>query len=323
MADRIVVSDKLGAAGLVVLRAIPGHEVTDVAGKGPEALDAALPEAVALVVRSETKVTAAMIAKAPKLKVIGRAGMGVDTIDVEAASAKRIAVLTAPGANSNSVAEYTFALLLALCRKVPAASASVVAGKWDRKAFEGTELRGKTLGLIGLGRVGSLVASIASGFGMTVIGTDPVFTPDVAVALRVGLVSLDELLHRADVVSLHARLTPESKHLLNEARIRAMKPGVLIVNTARGALIDDAALVRALQDGHVAGAALDVYDPEPLPADSPLRGAPNILLSPHLAASAKEAQTRVALEIGEAVKWFLLKGDLSAAVNRKALGESR
>jgi D-3-phosphoglycerate dehydrogenase len=318
--DRIVVSDKLGAAGLEVLRGIPGYEVADVAGKGPEALDAALPDAVALVVRSETKVTAAMIGKAPNLKAIGRAGMGVDTIDVEEASRRKIAVLTAPGANSNSVAEYTFALLLALVRKVPAASASLSAGKWDRKAFEGTELRGKTLGLIGLGRIGSIVASIAGGFGMTVIGTDPVFTPDVATALRVELVSLDELIRRADVVSLHAKLTPESKHVLNEQRLRAMKKGVLIVNTARGALIDDAALVRALQDGHVGGAALDVYDPEPLPADSVLRTAPNVVLTPHLAASAKEAQTRVALEIGEAVKAFLLSGDVSAAVNRKQIG---
>jgi D-3-phosphoglycerate dehydrogenase / 2-oxoglutarate reductase len=319
VADRIVVSDKLGAAGLDILRGIAGYEVTDVAGKGPEALDAALADAVALVVRSETKVNAGMIAKAPRLKVIGRAGMGVDTIDVEEASRRKIAVLTAPGANSNSVAEYTFALLLALCRKVPPAAASVAAGKWDRKAFEGTELRGKTLGLVGLGRIGSLVASIASGFGMTVIGTDPIFTPDVATALRVELLTLDELIRRADVVSLHAKLTIESKHLLNEARLRAMKKGVLIVNTARGALIDDAALVRALQDGHVGGAALDVYDPEPLPADSVLRTAPNVVLTPHLAASAKEAQTRVALEIGEAVKAFLASGDLSAAVNRKAL----
>ncbi len=323
MAERIVVSDKLGAAGLELLRGIAGYEVSDVAGKGPEALDAVLPDAAALVVRSETKVTSAIIAQAPKLKVIGRAGMGVDTIDVEAASAKKIAVLTAPGANSNSVAEYTFALLLALCRKVPSAAASLEAGKWDRKGFEGSELRGKTLGLVGLGRIGSIVASIAGGFGMTVIGTDPVFTPDVATALRVELVPLEELLKRADIVSLHAKLSPDTKHLLNDARIRAMKKGVLIVNTARGALIDDAALAQALKDGHVAGAALDVFDPEPLPADSVLRGAPNLLLTPHLAASAKEAQTRVALEIGEAVKGFLLKGDLSAAVNKKQIANSQ
>ena len=320
MPDRIVVSDKLGAAGLDILRGIAGYEVTDVAGKGPEALDAVLGDAVALVVRSETKVTAAMIGKAPRLKVIGRAGMGVDTIDVEEASRRKIAVLTAPGANSNSVAEFTFGLLLAVARKVSASAASLAAGKWDRKAFEGTELRGKTLGLIGVGRIGGIVGSIGAGFGMTVIGTDPRCTPEQSKALGAELVSLDELLRRADVVSLHAKLTPETKHLLNEERLRAMKKGVLIVNTARGALIDDAALVQALKDGHVGGAALDVYDPEPLPADSVLRTAPNVVLTPHLAASAKEAQTRVALEIGEAVKAFLLKGDLSAAVNRKQIG---
>jgi len=320
VADRIVVSDKLGAAGLDILRGIAGYEVTDVAGKGPEALDAVLGDAVALVVRSETKVTAAMIGKAPRLKVIGRAGMGVDTIDVEEASRRKIAVLTAPGANSNSVAEFTFGLLLAVARKVSASAASLAAGKWDRKAFEGTELRGKTLGLIGVGRIGGIVGSIGAGFGMTVIGTDPRCTPEQSKALGAELVSLDELLRRADVVSLHAKLTPETKHLLNEERLRAMKKGVLIVNTARGALIDDAALVQALKDGHVGGAALDVYDPEPLPADSVLRTAPNVVLTPHLAASAKEAQTRVALEIGEAVKAFLLKGDLSAAVNRKQIG---
>jgi D-3-phosphoglycerate dehydrogenase len=318
--DRIVVSDKLGVAGLEVLRGIAGYEVTDVAGKGSEALDAALPDAVALVVRSETKVTAAMIAKAPRLRVIGRAGMGVDTIDVEEASRRKIAVLTAPGANSNSVAEFTFALLLAIARKVSASAASLAAGKWDRKVFEGTELRGKTLGLIGVGRIGGIVGSIGAGFGMTVIGTDPRCTPEQSLALGAELVSLDELLRRADVVSLHAKLTPETKHLLNEARLRAMKKGVLIVNTARGALIDDAALEKALVDGHVAGAALDVYESEPLPADSVLRGAPNVVLTPHLAASAKEAQTRVALEIGEAVKAFLTSGDLSAAVNRKRIG---
>jgi D-3-phosphoglycerate dehydrogenase len=320
VADRIVVSDKLGAAGLALLRGIGGYEVSDVAGQGPEALDAVLPDAVALVVRSETKVTAAVIGRAPKLKVIGRAGMGVDTIDVEEASRRKIAVLTAPGANSNSVAEYTFALLLALARKVAAAAASLAAGKWDRKAFEGSELRGKTLGLVGLGRIGSVVATIAQGFGMTVLATDPSFGSGRASAFGVEIVPLDDLLRRADIVSLHARLTPETKHLLNEARLRSMKRGVLIVNTSRGALIDDVALVRALTDGHVAGAALDVYDPEPLPADSILRTAPNVVLTPHLAASAVEAQQRVALEIGEAVRAALLKGDLTAAVNRKQIG---
>jgi D-3-phosphoglycerate dehydrogenase len=318
--ERIVVADKLGAAGLELLRAIPGFDVQDVAGRGVESLEQALSDAVVLVVRSETKVTAAVMAQAPRLRIIARAGMGVDTIDLAEANRRRIAVLTAPGANSNSVAEFTFALLLGLVRKVPGAVASLGAGSWDRKSFEGTELRGKTLGLIGLGRVGSGVAAIARGFGMTVQAYDPRLTAHEVAPLGVALLPLDDVLRNADVVSLHAKLTPETRHLLDDARLAATKKGVVIVNTSRGALIDDAALVRALRSGHVAGAALDVYDPEPLAADSVLRGAPNVLLTPHLAASAREAQTRVAIEIGEAVRAALLNGDLSAAVNRKEIG---
>lgn len=320
MADRVVVADRLGKAGLEMLRAMQGIEVVETAGKGPEALEAALADAVALVVRSETKVTAALIGKAPRLKVIARAGMGTDTIDVENATRRKIAVLTAPGANSNSVAEYTFALLLALARKVAAAAASLEAGKWDRKAFEGSELRGKTLGLLGLGRIGSRVASIGRAFGMTVIGYDPAVTAEQAESLGLDLLPLDAVIQNADVLSLHARLTPSTRHMLDERGFGQVKRGVLVVNTARGALIDEAALVKALCDGRVGGAALDVYETEPLPADSPLRTAPNILLTPHLAASTAEAQTRVGIEIASAIGDALVKGDLSAAVNRAGLG---
>ena len=315
MPDRIVVADRLGKAGLEMLRAMPGFEVVETVGKGPEVLDAALAEAVALVVRSETKVTAAMIGKAPKLKVIARAGMGTDTIDVEEASRRKIPVLTAPGANSNSVAEYTFALLLALARKVAPAAASLASGKWDRKSFEGSELRGKTLGLIGVGRIGSRVATIAKGFGMTVVGNDPGINGETAENLGLDLIPLDALMQRADVLSLHAKLNASTRHLIDERRLNLVKKGVLIVNTARGALIDDAALVKALADGRVGGAALDVYDPEPLAADSVLRTAPNLLLTPHLAASTAEAQARVATEIASALGDALLRNDLSAAVN--------
>ena len=315
MPDRIVVADRLGKAGLEMLRAMPGFEVVETVGKGPEALDAALADAVALVVRSETKVTAAMIGKAPKLKIIARAGMGTDTIDVEEASRRRIPVLTAPGANSNSVAEYTFALLLALARKVTPAAVSLGSGKWDRKAFEGTELRGKTLGLIGVGRIGSRVATIAKGFGMTVVGNDPGINAETAENLGLDLIPLDALMQRADVISLHARLNTATRHLIDERRLNLVKKGLLVVNTARGALIDDAALAKALADGRVGGAALDVYDPEPLTADSVLRTAPNVLLTPHLAASTLEAQTRVATEIASALGDALLRNDLSAAVN--------
>jgi D-3-phosphoglycerate dehydrogenase len=317
--DRIVVADRLGKAGLEMLRALPGYAVVETVGKGPEALEGAVADAVALVVRSETKVTAALLAKAPRLKVIARAGMGTDTIDVAEASRRKIAVLTAPGANSNSVAEYTFALLLALARKIAPAAASLAAGKWDRKSFEGSELRGKTLGLLGLGRIGTRVASIAKGFGMVVVGHDPGVAPEQAEALGVDLVPLDVLMQRADALSLHAKLSDSTRHLIDERRIGLMKQGVLIVNTARGALIDDAALAKALADGRVGGAALDVYEAEPLPADSVLRTAPNLLLTPHLAASTAEAQTRVATEIASALSDALLRNDLSAAVNRDAV----
>lgn len=320
MADRIVVADRLGKAGLDMLRAMRGLEVVETAGRGPDALEAALGEAVALVVRSETKVTAALMGKAPRLKVIARAGMGTDTIDVEVATRRKIAVLTAPGANSNSVAEYTFALLLALARKVAPAAASLGSGRWDRKAFEGSELRGKALGLLGLGRIGSRVASIGRAFGMSVIGCDPAVTAEQAESLGLDLLPLDAVIQNADVLSLHAKLTPTTRHMLDARALQLVKRGVLIVNTARGALIDDTALVEALCDGRVGGAALDVYEAEPLPADSPLRTAPNILLTPHLAASTGEAQTRVGIEIASAIGEALLKGDLSAAVNRAALG---
>ena len=318
MSDRIVVADGLGKAGLEMLRAMKGYEVEETKGNGPEVLQKALSDAVALVVRSETKVTAEMMAGAPRLKIIARAGMGTDTIDVAEASKRKIPVLTAPGANSNSVAEYTFALLLALCRKVAPGSASLMAGKWDRKPFEGTELRDKTLGLIGLGRIGSRVASIARGFGMKVIAHDPGVASEQAESLGVDLMPLDVVVQQADVLSFHAKLTPSTRHMLDERRLGLAKKGVLIVNTARGALIDDAALVKALAAGQVGGAALDVYDPEPPAADSPLRTAPNVLLTPHLAASTHEAQTRVAVEIASALCDALLKGDLSAAVNLAA-----
>ncbi|HVO33910.1 MAG TPA: hydroxyacid dehydrogenase [Gemmatimonadales bacterium] len=318
MPDRIVVADGLGKAGLEMLRAMKGYEVEETKGKGPEVLQKALSDAVALVVRSETRVTADMMGRSPRLKIIARAGMGTDTIDVAEASRRKIAVLTAPGANSNSVAEYTFALLLALARKVAPGSASLMAGKWDRKPYEGSELRDKTLGLIGLGRIGSRVASIARGFGMKVIAHDPGVASEQAESLGVDLMPLDVVIQQADILSLHAKLSSTTRHLLDERRLSLAKKGMLIVNTARGALIDDAALVKALQDGRVAGAALDVYDPEPLPADSPLRAAPNVLLTPHLAASTAEAQTRVAVEIASALSGALLKNDLSAAVNLEA-----
>ncbi len=315
MAERVVIADRLAANGVALLRGVPALEVVDVAGKGPEALREALAEAAALVVRSETQVTAELMAAAPKLRIVARAGIGTDNIDLEEATSRGIPVLTAPGANSTSAAEHTFALMLALARKVPAAAASMAAGKWDRKQFEGSELRGKTLGILGLGRIGTLVARIAQSFGMSVIALDPYVAASHAQAIGVELLPLEDVLARADILTLHIALTDDTRHLLDAARLAKAKKGVLIVNTARGALIHDAALVAALESGQVGGAALDVFEPEPLPRESVLWHAPNIILTPHLGASTREAQTRVAGEIAEAVRDALLAGDLRSAVN--------
>jgi D-3-phosphoglycerate dehydrogenase len=313
--ERIVIADRLAANGVGLLKSTSGLDVVETVGKGADALKDALVDAAALIVRSETQVTAELMAGASKLRVIARAGIGTDNIDLEEATRRGIPVLTAPGANSTSAAEHAVALMLSLARKIPAAVASMAEGKWDRKQFEGTELRGKTLGILGLGRIGTSVAKIAQGFGMTVIALDPYVVASHALSLGVEMLPLEAVLPRADIVTLHIALTDDTRHLLNAERLALMKKGALLVNTARGALIDVAALAKALESGHLAGAALDVFETEPLPADSPLRKVPNLILTPHLGASTREAQTRVALEIAEAVRDALLKGDLRSAVN--------
>lgn len=310
----VVVADRVADAGIDLLRAEPSFEVVVTAGE-PGRLEAELPRAHALVVRSDTKVTAERIATAPNLMVVGRAGTGVDNIDVDAATRRGVAVLTAPGANTVSTAEHTIALLLALLRRIPWAAESMQQGRWDRKRFAGSELAGKRLGVIGLGRIGARVARVAKAFGMQVAAYDPYLTADRAEALGVERMELDDLLRVADVVTLHLPLTDDTRHLMNRERLRALKPGAVLVNAARGALIDDAALAEAVQSGHLAGAALDVFDPEPLPAESPLRGSDRILLTPHLAASTSEAQDRVATEICGYVREALTTGALRGAVN--------
>jgi D-3-phosphoglycerate dehydrogenase len=321
--ERVVIADRIAPPGVQLLRGVPGLEVVETAGKGRDALRHALIDAAGLVVRSETQVTSELLADAPKLRVVARAGIGTDNIDVEEATRRGIAVLTAPGANSTSAAEHTFALLLALARRVPWAATSVAQGQWDRKSHEGTELRGKTLGILGLGRIGSLVASLGRAFGMNVIALDPYVVATRALQLGVELLPIEEVLRRSDVVTLHLALTDDTRHIINEERLRLVKPTALLINTARGALVDETALAQALCEGRLAGAALDVFDPEPLMPDSPLRGAPNVILTPHLGASTKEAQARVAVEIGEAVRDALLTGDLRAAVNLPGLDASR
>lgn len=310
----VVVADRVAEAGLALLRQAPGIEVVSVVGDGA-ALRRELPRAQALLVRSDTLVTADLIALATELRVIGRAGAGVDNIDIPAATRRGIPVLNAPGANTVSAAEHTLALLFALVRRVPWAAQSMREGAWDRKSFAGIELRGKTLGVIGLGRIGAHVARVARALGMTVVAHDPYLPAQRAEDLGVALGPLDEVLASADVVTLHMPLTDATRHLLNRDRLAGMKRGAVLVNAARGELVDEAALIAAVKSGHLAGAAVDVFAEEPLPADSPLRGVDRLLLTPHLAASTQEAQDRTALEICQAVLDALDRGDIGSAVN--------
>jgi D-3-phosphoglycerate dehydrogenase len=311
---RVVIADRLADSGVRLLSATEGLEVVNAAGN-KEQLERALSGAHALVVRSETRVTADLMSRAPRLRVIARAGTGVDTIDVAAATRRGIAVMNAPGANTVSAAEHAFGLLLALVRRIPGAAEAMRRGDWDRKRFEGTELRGKTMGIVGLGRIGGHMAQVARAFGMSVVAHDPFLPAERAAELQVKLVPLDQLLRAADVVTLHLALTDETNHLIDAKRLALMKATAVLINTARGELVDEAALADAVKEKRIAGAAMDVFSVEPLPADSPLRGLDRVILTPHLAASTAEAQERVAVEIATAVRDALVEGDLSQAIN--------
>jgi D-3-phosphoglycerate dehydrogenase len=313
----ILVADAIALDALTPLSSDPRFNLTVKTGlKGDELRDA-IAGADAVLVRSATKITRESLSRAERLKVIGRAGVGVDTIDVDAATERRIPVLTAPAGNTVSAAELTMALLLALARKVPAADRSMRAGEWDRKSFNGVELYGKTLGLVGAGRIGGEVALRARAFGMRVLVFDPFLNPDRASALGVETAELDELLSKADVLSVHVPLTDETHGLIGEAQLARLKPSAFVLNVARGGVVNEDALLKALQNKTIAGAALDVYSSEPLPADHPFRTLPNVVLTPHLGASTAEAQQNVAIEIAEAVRAALLENDVSRAVNAR------
>ncbi len=311
---KIIVADKISERGLALLRQ-SGWEVLT---PPPGSLAGELATADALVVRSATKVTAALIENAPRLRVIGRAGVGVDNVDVEAATRRGILVMNTPGGNAVSVAEHTFALLLGLARSVPQASASIHAGKWEKSAFSGTEMRGKTIGLVGLGRVGMEVARRARALDMKVLASDPYVTPAAAREADVELVPLDELLQRSDVISLHTSLSAATEKMIGAAAIARMKKGVRLVNCARGELIDEAALAAALRSGQVAGAALDTFAQEP-PKNSPLIGLPNVIATPHIAGSTAEAQEEVGTAIAQQVRDYLAEGLIRNAVNMPAM----
>jgi D-3-phosphoglycerate dehydrogenase len=308
----IVVADELAPSAVQLLRA-EGWSVDATTARPPAQLRTALADADALIVRSATTVDAALIAAAPKLRAIARAGAGVDNIDVEAAAARGIVVMNAPGASTISVAELTLALLLALARHVPAADRSMKAGRWDKTSMAGSELAGQTLGVIGFGRIGSTVADLARAFGMTVLAHDPAVAANAVGDVGVTFVDLDDLCDRAEYITLHLPSTHETRHLFDAARLGRCRRGVRLVNTSRGDLVDDAALLAALDAGQVGGAALDVFTTEP-PLDWTLVRHPAVVATPHVAASTRQAQERVGLDAATAIRDFLKDGRVTSPV---------
>lgn len=310
---KIILAEKVSPATLAVFREQPEWQVLS-ADKVEGRLPQELADADALIVRSAVKVNAALLEHAHKLRVIGRAGIGVDNIDLEAATRKGIAVMNTPGANAVAVAEHTLGLMLSLARHLARANDLTRSGKWEKKSLEGTELRGKTLGIVGLGRIGIEVARRARAFAMTCIAYDPFVSPDIARENGVELHSLDEVLAASDYLSLHLALTPQTHGFVNSAAIAKMKKGVRIVNCARGELIDEGSLVEGIRSGQVGGAALDVFPQEP-PTNSPLLNLDNVVVTPHIAGSTREAQEAVGVQIAQQVKEYLARGVIQNAVN--------
>jgi D-3-phosphoglycerate dehydrogenase len=311
---KILVCDGLENAGLDVLRAAElSLEVRP--DLTHDELARLIPEYAGLIVRSKSRVDRDIIAAADRLRLIGRAGTGVDNIDVSAATRRGIIVMNAAEGNTITTAEHTFAMLMALARQIPQATSSMKQGKWEKKRFIGIELMGKTLGVIGLGRIGRAVAQRASCFGMTVLGYDPYFTKEAASKVGIELISLEDLFAAADFISVHTPLTDETRGIINTASIEKMKPGVRIINCARGGLVDERALAAAVRAGKVAGAALDVFDQEPVPADNPLIAMDQIILTPHLGASTEEAQVSVAMILAEQFVDYFKRGAIRGAVN--------
>jgi len=312
---KVLISDSLAPQGIEILEAGKGIEVIDSPGLAPEALREAIADVDALIIRSATQVDAELIAAAKQLAVVGRAGIGVDNVDVGAATARGIVVMNTPGGNTVTTAEHAIALLVSLARHIPQATASMKDGKWDKKSFVGMELFSRTLGVLGLGNIGRIVAQRARGLGMKVVAYDPFLSADAAAKLDVELLDLDAVLARADALSVHVPRTPDTAGLLGRKAFGKVKPGVLLVNAARGGIVDEAALLEALDSGAVGGAALDVFEQEPPPPDHPLVAHPRVICTPHLGASTEQAQLNVAVAIAEQVRDYLLTGVINNAVN--------
>lgn len=311
---KILVADKIGQAGLDILRS-GGLDADVKTGLSEDELVAIVGGYDGIIVRSQPKITKRIIDAAERVRVIGRAGVGVDNIDVEAATSRGIVVMNTPFGNITSAAEHSIAMMLALARHIPAADASMKAGSWDKKKFTGVELAGKTIGIIGLGKVGSIVARAARALSMKVLAYDPYINPKRAQEMDVEPRELESLLREADFVTIHVPLTDSTRKLINRERLALMKSTARLVNCARGGVVDEAALVEALREGKLAGAALDVFEEEPLPADSPLRKLPNVILTPHLGASTVEAQEKVAEDLARQFVDFFVRGEIKNPVN--------
>lgn len=318
MTFKVLISDKLSEDGLDAFRN-SGFEFDHLPEITQEEILARIHEYDAWVVRSRSRATADILARAKKLRVIGRAGVGVDNVDVAAASKLGIIVMNTPGGNTISTAEHAIAMMMAIARKIPAADASMKAGQWDKKSFTGVELRGKTLGILGLGRIGQEVARRMRSFGMTLLGFDPFVSEEILGQLGVERATVDEICKRADFITIHTPLSAETKNLINAERLATMKKTARIVNCARGGIVDEGALADALKSGKIAGAALDVFDNEPIPEDHPLRKTPNIVITPHIAASTVEAQENVAIQVAEQVVEYLKNNNIVNALNAPSI----
>jgi len=317
---RVLVAEPLSAAGIDLLST--EHEVDNRPGLARDELLHALPDYDALVVRSGVKVDAQAIDAGRRLKVIGRAGVGVDNIDVDAATAAGVVVVNAPTANTIAAAELTIGLIYALARNIAAADASLRRGEWRRADFMGMELRGKTLGIVGLGKIGLAIADRARAMEMELVGSDPFVAAEAAAEHGIELVELGELLRRSDVVTVHVPLNDATRGLIDERALRLMKPSAFVINVARGGVVDEKALAEALHAGRLAGAAIDVYESEP-PRDSPLLSAPNTILTPHLGASTREAQAKAGVEVAQQVLDVLAGRPARYAVNSPPAGVAR
>jgi D-3-phosphoglycerate dehydrogenase / 2-oxoglutarate reductase len=322
-AYKVLITDPLAEQGRAILERVPQIDVRYRPGLKPDEICGAIPDAHALIVRSGTRATEQIITAGRSLKVIGRAGIGVDNIDVEAASKRGIVVMNTPGGNNVTTAEHTLTLLLAMARNIPQASASLRKGEWERSKFTGVEVCGKTLGIIGVGNIGSVVADRAQGLKMKVIAYDPYLSAEAAARSGIELTTLDDLYGRADFISWHTPLTPETRGSVGKDAFAKMRKGVRIVNCARGGIVDEAALAEAIRSGQVAGAALDVFVEEPPPKDHPLLALDAVVATPHLGASTDEAQINVAVAIAEQVVDFFMRGEVRNAVNFPNLSAER